>query len=218
MRIFVSLQVFDFNRRISAGEADMLREEAAGGAEPDAMAEFMALWSQPFLPNLMNTVLFLVQTSQFVAVLFVNYKGSPWMKGMLANHALFLSLFICFGGVAMCAWGSLPLFNDMLHMAEFPSDEFRWQVMGLVAASVFGTFVWDRLITALFAREVFKAMLSEAAATTLADIYPIALTAGKVVLVLGIIGSGSWLLIAGAGYLWWSRRKAAQEAAAAAAT
>ena len=30
---------------------------------------------------------------QCVAVLLVNYKGRPWMKGLTENHALFLSVF-----------------------------------------------------------------------------------------------------------------------------
>ena len=45
--------------------------------EMDSMQEFWMLWSTPFKPNLMNTVIFLVETSQIIAVLFVNYKGRP---------------------------------------------------------------------------------------------------------------------------------------------
>lgn len=60
--------------------------------------------STPFKPNLLNTVVFLVETAQMVAVPFVNYKGRPWMKGVLENHALFLSVFAGVMGVAFCAW------------------------------------------------------------------------------------------------------------------
>eukprot|EP01045_Picozoa_sp_COSAG04_P005826 COSAG04_NODE_276_length_18405_cov_14.052278_2_plen_123_part_00 len=45
----------------------------------------MALWSTPFLPNLMNSTVFLVETAQIIAVLFVNYKGRPWMNGLLVR-------------------------------------------------------------------------------------------------------------------------------------
>ena len=76
--------------------------------DEDPMAMFKSLWSTPFMPNLLNTVVFLVETSQMVAVLFVNYKGRPWMKGLLENHALFLSVFLCAAGVAVCAWAVNP--------------------------------------------------------------------------------------------------------------
>lgn len=60
--------------------------------------EFEDMWwfmKVPFKPNLLNTMVWLVETSQQVAVLFVNYKGQPWMKGLLENQALFLSLTLC---------------------------------------------------------------------------------------------------------------------------
>jgi len=59
------------------------------------MAGAMAMWTTPFMPNLLNTCVFLVETSQCIAVLLVNYKGRPWMKGLTENHALFLSVFAC---------------------------------------------------------------------------------------------------------------------------
>ena len=58
----------------------------------DPLAEIMALWSQPFLPNLLNTVTFLVETAQIIAVLFVNYKGRPWMVGGAYQRAMLLLL------------------------------------------------------------------------------------------------------------------------------
>lgn len=99
--------------------------------DEDPMAMFKSLWSTPFMPNLLNTVVFLVETSQMVAVLFVNYKGRPWMKGLLENHALFLSVFLCAAGVAVCAWAVNPQLNGLIHLAEFPDDDFRLEVARL---------------------------------------------------------------------------------------
>ena len=56
-----------------------------GAACVNQLAEIMALWSTPFLPNLMNSTVFLVETAQIIAVLFVNYKGRPWMNGLLVR-------------------------------------------------------------------------------------------------------------------------------------
>ena len=58
---------------------ERLREEQQAASdkameEGDYMAAAMAMWSTPFLPNLLNTAVFLVETAQCVAVLVVNYK------------------------------------------------------------------------------------------------------------------------------------------------
>ena len=63
--------------------------------EDDMMCQFNLMWQAPFLPNILNSTVFLVETSQMISVYFANYKGRPWMKGMLENHPLFLSVFIC---------------------------------------------------------------------------------------------------------------------------
>merc|ERR1712100_827047 len=97
--------------------------------------------SMPFKPNLMNTVVFLVETSQIIAVLFVNYKGRPWMKGITENTYLFLSVFFCVVGVGICAWEIFPQANALIHLESFPDDQFRWKVLGLVSLSIVGTFI-----------------------------------------------------------------------------
>merc|ERR1711972_82727 len=115
------------------------------GFGDDWMAWAMAMLSAPFLPNLLNTVVWLVETSQMCAVTFVNYKGRPWMKGIMENHALFLSSFACIVMVAVAAWELMPEANSLIHLAPFPDDIFRIKVMCLVFASLGGTFIWDRL-------------------------------------------------------------------------
>eukprot|EP00298_Acanthocystis_sp_HF-20_P022569 c30571_g1_i1.p1 GENE.c30571_g1_i1~~c30571_g1_i1.p1 ORF type:complete len:465 (+),score=266.83 c30571_g1_i1:88-1395(+) len=196
-------KVLEFNKSVKAGE------DVSGLVDDsdDPLAGFWSLWSKPFMPNLFNTVIFLVETSQMIAVLLVNYKGRPWMKGVLENHALALSLFTCIGGVAVCAWSVSPELNGLIHLVPFPNDEFRWKVMALVLTTIFGTFVWDRLVTFLFARDIFNAMFAEAAKTTLMDLFPMVKTLGKVLGVFALIGSGNPLLWFGA---FWFYRKSRQ--------
>ena len=136
-------EVVAFNKAVRAGES--VTPESDGDEDP--WAEFSMLWSKPFMPNLMNTVIFLVETAQIMAVLLVNYKGRPWMKGVMENHALCLSLFITIAALMVFAWGISPELNKLIHLEEFPDDEFRWQVAALVMISLFGTFIWDRIIT-----------------------------------------------------------------------
>ena len=59
--------------------------------------------------------------------------------------------------------------------------------MALVGITFFGTFIWDRLVTAIFAPEIFGAMMSEARNTTFADIVPVIRNAAKVGAVVGVI-------------------------------
>lgn len=71
--LLVTVQVVEFHRK------DRLREQRDLEAEKameqgDYMASFLAMWMTPFMPNLLNTCVFLVETAQCVAVLLVNYK------------------------------------------------------------------------------------------------------------------------------------------------
>jgi len=166
------------------------------------MASMMALWTTPFMPNLLNTSVFLVETSQCIAVLLVNYKGRPFMKGLLENHPLFLSVFACVAGCVCCAWGVFPELNALIHLEPFPDDAFRFKVIGLVLASLAGTFIWDRVCTAIFAPQIFKAMLDEAKTTTAADLLPALQSFGKVIGVLIMLSTGNILLLGGAYYMY----------------
>ena len=196
-------EVLEFHKKIRAGEQEVDDEE-------DPWAAFNMIWSAPFLPNLMNTVIFLVETSQIIAILLVNYKGRPWMLGVTENHALALSLFLTIAGLITCAWGISPEVNRMIHLEDFPDDGFRYQVMALVGISLVGTFLWDRLITMLFSPKIFKAMLDEAKATTVADLMPVLFTLVKVVVGFTVFASGNLLLWIGCAYFYYKRRGAAQ--------
>jgi len=180
-------EVKEFNRKVRAGEAVQAKKEE----EMDMTQQMFALWAQPFLPNLMNSVIFLVETAQIIAVLFVNYKGRPWMIGMTENHPLFLSIFACIAGVGACAWQVSPQLNELIHLKAFPDDSFRYQVMTMVLASIVGTFVWDRLMTAIFAPNIFKAMLVEVGKTRIKDLTPMVVSLMKVFGGLILLGSGN---------------------------
>jgi cation-transporting ATPase 13A1 len=156
--------------------------------EEDWYEQVMRMWVSPFLPNLMNTVIFLVETAQTVAILLVNYKGQPWMKGLVENRPLFFSLFMVVGGIVAAAWEFSPEANALLHLSPFPSDVFRWKVMGLVACTILGTFTWDRLCLFVFARENFRATTESMSKTTFKnDILPLIRTAMKVAMGFGAL-------------------------------
>lgn len=160
-------------------EFEKQRDKHIESLPEEAMSEWNWFMSVPFKPNLLNTCCWLVETSQQIAVIIVNYKGRPWMRGILENQALFLSVFICTILVAICAWGAIPYLNDLLSLEVVP-EELRFQVMASLGISLVGTFVWDRLMHAIFAPHIFQVMIDEAKATTLNDFMPLFKTVGYV--------------------------------------
>jgi cation-transporting ATPase 13A1 len=211
-------EVTEFFRKAKAKEID----QSTLCGEDDFVCQMNAFWTAPFLPNLLNSTVFLVETSQMIAVFFTNYKGRPWMKGMLENHPLFLSVFICIGGVIVASWEMAPQLNDMIQLAPFPNDTYRYKVVILVVSTIFGTFLWDRFCTMIFAPQVHSAILDEARRTTLKDVQPVFFTFLKVVVGVYILSTGNLILMGLAFYMY--RRSQAEvvkisaKVAAAAAT
>lgn len=194
--------VVAFNKRVSRGlEKQMDNAEAEG---LDYMANFLLVWQAPFKVNLLNTCIFLIETSQIMSVLFVNYKGRPWMLGMVENHALFLSLFLCIGSLIFLTFEFSPEINKLIHLHEFPNNTFRFQIIGYVLTTLFGTLIWDRLITAIFAPKIFKTQLEQALATTFSDLVPIFMTFFKVLVGFLVVCSGNPIIWFGA---YWMHKK-----------
>lgn len=193
-------------------EFEKERNKHIDGMDEEAFNDWTWFMSVPFKSNLLNTCCWLVETSQQISVIFVNYKGRPWMKGLLENQPLFLSLFLCIAMVAVCAWGVVPYLNQVLNLVVVP-EELRMQVMGTLFVSLIGSFLWDRLMVAVFAPHIFKATIDEAKSVKFADFVPILKT-------VGYIAGGGLVLLAGnpillgLGFLLWRNYKKSQEPAA----
>jgi len=122
-------------------------------------------------PNLLNTMVFLVETSQQVAVMLVNYKGRPWMKGATENPGLLYSLAACVAGVVIAAWEVVPQLNDQLGLVALPDDETRYKLLLTIATTLVGSFVWDRLCVAVFAPRVFASQVDEIRSLSISDFW-----------------------------------------------
>jgi cation-transporting ATPase 13A1 len=140
-------------------------------------------------------VVFLVTTAQQVSVMFVNYKGRPFMQGITENPAFMWSILLCCVGAFVCAFERMPELNAALKLVSMPNDEFRWRVLYLLAASTVGAFVWDRLCLAVFAPHVLRAAIYSAQP----DPWELLMTTKRTLLVvltvLIVIGSGSNLIV-----------------------
>ena len=176
-------------------------------------ASGLDMWSMfksvPYRPNLLNTVMFLVKTSQQVSVLVVNYKGSPWMQGALENKALFLSMFMCSLGIAVCSTGCIPWLNDTLELLVLPG-ELRNKLLMLLALSSVGALLVDRLVVLIFARKIFIAStLKPVMSTRVSDFVPLLKTCGYILagLVVAPIILGNPIGIIGAIYAYKQNRK-----------
>lgn len=191
-------ELTEFFKRVK--ESDYDRYENC--ADDDFMCQFQSYWMAPFMPNLLNSTVFLVETSQMISVYFTNYKGRPWMKGLLENHTLFLSIFLCIGSVIFAAWEFSPQINDMLQLTPFPDDAYRYRVLLLVFLSIFGTFLWDRFCIMIFSKNIFRAMWHEMMQTTPADLVPILKTVVMIAAGLFILSTGNILLGIGAYYYY----------------
>jgi cation-transporting ATPase 13A1 len=114
-------------------------------------------------PNLMNTVVYLVGMAQQCAMLLVNYKGRPWMKGATENTALWATLAALFASIGLLIYDVNPEVTSMFDLQPFPNEEFRRHVLIIVVVSLAGTFAADRAVLAHFSPEVFAAQTRQLA-------------------------------------------------------
>lgn len=147
-------------------------------------------WKAPgmdkeFQPNLINTVVFLIETVQQVSVLMVNYKGRPFQPSFTENKALLHSLGICGIGTLVCAYELIPKLNEWLGMVTLPDDQLRSTILVMLLIDIFGCLLWDRAMIALFAPKIFRASME---ATSVQEMIR---GAGKLV----VSGGAIWLLV-----------------------
>jgi len=198
-------------------EFEKERNKQIDSMDEEAFNDWTWFMSVPFKPNLLNTCCWLVESSQQISVIFVNYKGRPWMKGLLENQPLFMSLFVCIILVAVCAWGAIPYLNEILNLVVVP-EELRPKVMITLFVSLGGSFAWDRLMVYVFAPQIFQAQLDEVKAVKPKDFLPLLQTVGYIVGGLIFLGSGNPILwgLAFMMYRQYKNRSAAGNGGAAA--
>jgi manganese-transporting P-type ATPase len=112
-----------------------------------------------FSPGILNTVVFLVSSVQQVTVFFVNIQGYPFMTGITENSPLLWSLAGTFILVFMFASESVPQMNRYFQLVAFPDEAFRNFILTILVLDLVGTFLFDRLMKLIFAREILFASL-----------------------------------------------------------
>jgi len=114
-----------------------------------------------FEPGILNTVVFLVSSVQQVTVFFVNMQGRPFMTGITENRPLLWSLAGTFILTFMFASESVPQMNRYFQLVSFPDERFRDFILTILVLDLLGSFLFDRLMRFVFAREILVASIKE---------------------------------------------------------
>lgn len=127
----------------AAALAELLEFQKKAREQPVSLFSASSFFSRPFMPNLLNSIVFCVELAQEVAVLLVNYKGRPWMSGPLENLPLLGAAGAALTLSWACAVGWPAGLASALQLRALPS-ELRQKVVALLFISLMGTWAIDR--------------------------------------------------------------------------
>ncbi|CAM9535749.1 unnamed protein product [Ectocarpus sp. 4 AP-2014] len=131
--------------------------DAHSPSESLPVAEEEGLLGPKFVPNLVSNAVFLLATIQSISVSIVNFKGRPFMAGILENSAIFLPavsiVAFCFALVLEI----VPPINAVLELKPFPSIAAKLSILGSMLVSLLAPLAVDRLCVKLFDPELHKA-------------------------------------------------------------
>ena len=96
-----------------------------------------------FVPNVMNTAMFLVSTAQQACTFAVNYSGRPFLPSLFEHKRMLMLTVALLGGVIACATGAVPELNDYLQLVVLPTDELRSGVVAVVLIDVTLCFAFE---------------------------------------------------------------------------
>jgi len=150
-------------------------------------ADFKVEVEGEFKANVINSVVFLVSAVQQVSVFVVNLKGPPFMSGLGDNSPLLYSLASTFVLTFLLASESIPQLNKFLQLVPFPTPQFRNWVLMILVGDIGLSFLWDRLMTFVFAPHVLRASME---GLTMKD-------GVRLVKILGVITGVIWFLSQG---------------------
>ncbi|KNB45779.1 putative cation-transporting ATPase [Blastocystis sp. subtype 4] len=99
-----------------------------------------------FKPNVLNTVIFLLENILQLYVFLVNYQGHPFMQSIRENKLLYYGFIISFSFMFLLSWEIIPPLNRMMDLVPLPNREFKWKMNGLILLDGALSFVVDRVL------------------------------------------------------------------------
>eukprot|EP00746_Dinoflagellata_sp_MGD_P124119 gnl/MRDRNA2_/MRDRNA2_58704_c0_seq2.p1 gnl/MRDRNA2_/MRDRNA2_58704_c0~~gnl/MRDRNA2_/MRDRNA2_58704_c0_seq2.p1 ORF type:complete len:305 (+),score=70.10 gnl/MRDRNA2_/MRDRNA2_58704_c0_seq2:118-915(+) len=94
-----------------------------------------------FKPNLTNTVVFELMAAMHISSFLANYEGQPFMMPMSSNKPLIYGTIVFVATIFLTASEIIPDVNELLSLVQSPSEEFRNQILALLAFDIVGSVV-----------------------------------------------------------------------------
>jgi manganese-transporting P-type ATPase len=97
-----------------------------------------------FRPTLLNSIVYLMTTLMAATTFAVNYRGEPFMQSITKNRPMFYALCVLVFMVFYLASEADPDLNEYLEIVKFPSDDFRNELLSILAVDMFGAFAIEK--------------------------------------------------------------------------
>nr|XP_022911385.1 manganese-transporting ATPase 13A1-like [Onthophagus taurus] len=104
---------------------------------------------EPFVPNIVNSTVYIISMALQIATFAINYRGHPFMEGLTQNKALLYSMVGSAGTVLALTLGLLPDLAAQFEIIDFEED-FRMILLQILFADFFCSLLVDRLCLWIF--------------------------------------------------------------------
>ncbi len=117
------------------------------GNGTDSTAEFVdVLFDGKFVPNVINTSIYLVSSVMTLSTFLANYIGRPFMQPLRSNTPLFRA--ICGGLLALFVLAAeiFPDVNAWMELHPLPDENYRFNLTFLMSFDVAASYVYAQLV------------------------------------------------------------------------
>ncbi|XP_038114437.1 manganese-transporting ATPase 13A1 [Culex quinquefasciatus] len=104
---------------------------------------------EEFVPNIVNSTVYIISVAMQIATVAVNYKGHPFMESMRENRLLSYAIFTSSTIVLCLALGIVPDLLATFEVIDFEPD-FRKILVGVLVADMLLAYLVDRVCSFLF--------------------------------------------------------------------
>ncbi|XP_058818679.1 endoplasmic reticulum transmembrane helix translocase [Topomyia yanbarensis] len=104
---------------------------------------------EEFVPNIVNSTVYIISVTMQIATVAVNYKGHPFMESMRENRLLSYAILTSSTIVLCLALGLIPDLLTTFEVIDFEPD-FRKILVGVLVADMILAYLVDRVCSFLF--------------------------------------------------------------------
>lgn len=104
---------------------------------------------EEFVPNIINSTVYIISVTMQIATVAVNYKGHPFMESMRENRLLSYAILTSSTIVLCLALGIVPDLLETFEVIDF-EPEFRKILVAVLVADLLLAYLADRICSFLF--------------------------------------------------------------------